>query len=84
MARSDATAPMTAVDSVPLSATQGPDRLTVQFPTRVTDDTERPYFLGRRPQTPGVRLALDERPDQLEVGRLTGLGSFTRWRRPAK
>jgi DMSO reductase family type II enzyme heme b subunit len=67
---------MTAVDSIPLGATQGPDRLTVQFPTRVTDDAERPYFLGGDRKRPVYAWRWKSAPDQVEEGRLTGLGHF--------
>ena len=68
---------MPAVDSVPLSATQGPDRLTIQFPMRVTDDAERPFFLGGDRRRPAHVWRWKSAPDQLEVGRMMGLGSFT-------
>jgi hypothetical protein len=68
---------MTAVDSIPLAATQGPDRLTIQFPTRVTLDAERPYFLGGDRRRPVYVWRWKSTPDQLEEGRLTGLGNFT-------
>ena len=71
------TASMPAVDSVPLGATQGPDRLTIQFPMRVTDDAERPFFLGGDRRRPAHVWRWKSAPDQLEVGRMMGLGSFT-------
>jgi mono/diheme cytochrome c family protein len=66
---------MTAVDSIPLSATQGPDRLTVLFPTRVSD-AERPYFLGGDRKNPVYAWRWTSAPDKLDVGRLSGLGNF--------
>ena len=56
---------MTAIDTVPVAATHGPDRLTVQFPAkRVTDDTERPVFPhGRRRRRPAYLWRWKSAPD---------------------
>ncbi|MEO6445153.1 MAG: c-type cytochrome [Gemmatimonadaceae bacterium] len=67
---------MTAVDSIPIDAAQGPDRLTVQFPTKVTDDAERPYFLGGDSRRPVYAWRWTSTPDELQEGRMTGLGTF--------
>jgi DMSO reductase family type II enzyme heme b subunit len=72
------TTSMPPIDSVPLAATQGPDRLTVQFPTRITEDAERPYFLGGDRRQPVYVWRWTSTPDQLEEGRQTGLGTFAR------
>ena len=55
---------------------QGPDRLLVQFPVQVTDDTERPYFLGGSTRRPVHlwRWASDQ--TSVEEGSGTGLGRF--------
>ena len=68
---------MTAVDSIPLDSTQGPDRVTVQFPTRVTEDAERPYFLGGDRKRPVYAWRWSSAPDQLQEGRMMGLGNYT-------
>ena len=59
-----------------LPAAQGRDRLWVQFPVRVTDGAERPYFLGGTSRSP-VYLWRWMSPDSSEEGRGTGLGRFT-------
>jgi mono/diheme cytochrome c family protein len=66
---------MTNVDGPP-EAQQGPDRLTVQFPPRLTDDAERPYFLGGSARRPVHVWRWSSTPDSLEVGAQTGLGRF--------
>lgn len=68
---------MTGGDSLPVDSVQGPDRLTVQFPPRVTDDAERPFFLGGDTRRPVHAWRWTSDPDQLHVGRMTGLGRFT-------
>ncbi len=67
---------MTPADSIPLDSAQGPDRLTIQFPTRITDDAERPYFLGGDARHPVYAWRWSSTPDQLQEGRLTGMGKF--------
>lgn len=67
---------VTAIDSIPIDSAQGPDRLTIQFPTRITDDAERPYFLGGDARHPVYAWRWRSTPDELQEGRLTGLGKF--------
>jgi mono/diheme cytochrome c family protein len=61
----------------PLPATQGPDRLHVQFPLRLTEGMERPYFLGGDTRSPVYLWRWTSQPDRLEEGTATGLGTFT-------
>lgn len=60
-----------------LAATQGPDRLTIQFPGRLSDDLERPYFLGGDRQRPVHLWRWTSAPDAVEEGAGSGLGRFT-------
>jgi cytochrome c oxidase cbb3-type subunit 2 len=60
-----------------LPAAQGPDRFWVQFPKRVTEDAERPYFLGGNSRRPVYLWRWMSTPDSSEEGTGTGLGSFT-------
>ena len=66
---------MTDIDG-PVPATQGPDRLVLQFPLRVTDDVERPYFLGGTNRRPVHQWRWQSAPDGLTEGTARGLGSF--------
>jgi len=70
-------ATMTGGDSLPVDSVQGPDLLTVQFPPRISDDAERPFFLGGDTRRPVHAWRWASDPDQLQVGRLNGLGRFT-------
>lgn len=54
----------------------GPDRLRVQFPPRLSDDLERPYFLGGTGRKPAHVWLWRSDPDILEAGPETGLGQF--------
>lgn len=54
----------------------GPDRLVVQFPGRVTDEMERPYFLGGSTRRPVHLWRWRSDPDRLEEGSATELGQF--------
>lgn len=63
-------------DDGPLSAAQGPDRIAVQFPKRVTDDVERPYFLGGNSRRPVYLWRWMSSPDSSEEGTGSGLGRF--------
>lgn len=54
----------------------GPDQLRVQFPPRLTDDLERPYFLGGTSRKPAHVWLWRSDPDIVEVGPETGLGQF--------
>ena len=55
---------------------QGPDRLWVQFPKKITSDDERPYFLGGNTKKPVYLWRWASSPDVLEEGAGTGLGKF--------
>jgi mono/diheme cytochrome c family protein len=59
-----------------LDETQGPDRLTVQFPGRLSDELERPYFLGGDRQRPVYLWRWTSAPDAAVEGRGSGLGRF--------
>jgi mono/diheme cytochrome c family protein len=67
---------MTDVDGA-ISAAQGPDRLTVQFPLRRTDETESPYFLGGSTRQPVYVWRWSSAPEQADEGTGTGLGKVT-------
>ncbi len=62
----------------PVPERQGPDRLTIQFPARLSDDLELPYFLGGSARRPVYLWRWSSQGDRLEEGRGTGLGQFTR------
>jgi len=49
----------------------------VQFPLRVTDDAEQPYFLGGSARRPVYLWRWTSTPDAVEEGTGTGLGQFT-------
>ena len=66
---------LTTIDG-PVPAQQGPDRLTVQWPQRSGDDTERPYFLGGDTRRPVRLWRWTSTPDRVEVGTAKGLGTF--------
>ncbi len=66
----------TDVDGPP-PAQQGPDRLVVQFPQVITDDTELPYFLGGSKRTPVYVWNWASDSDRVAEGRESGLGQFT-------
>jgi DMSO reductase family type II enzyme heme b subunit len=68
-------ATMTDADG-PVDATQGPDRMVVQFPLRLSDGMERPYFLGGSARGPVYQWRWASAPDRVEEGSATGLGSF--------
>jgi mono/diheme cytochrome c family protein len=55
---------------------QGPDWLAVQFPERVLDDVERPYFLGGNTRRPVHLWRWSSEPDRVQEGAETGLGQF--------
>lgn len=59
-----------------LTPAQGPDRFWVQFPKRVTDEAERPYFLGGNTRRPVYLWRWASTPDASEEGTGTGLGRF--------
>jgi DMSO reductase family type II enzyme heme b subunit len=66
----------TVTDVDGLAAAQGPDRLTVQFPARVTDAAERPYFLGGDRQRPVYLWRWTSSPDRVEEGSGTSFGQL--------
>ena len=67
----------TSDGDAPLAEAQGPDRLHVQFPVRLSDDLERPYFLGGGSRQPVSLWRWSSDGDKLEEGTSTGLGRFT-------
>ncbi|MBI4421794.1 MAG: hypothetical protein HY560_13305, partial [Gemmatimonadetes bacterium] len=60
----------------PVPSQQGPDRLWVQFPKHISDDTERPYFLGGSSRRPVYLWRWISGPDSSEEGTGTALGQF--------
>jgi len=68
---------MTDVDGA-LPTKQGPDRFWVQFPKQVTDEGERPYFLGGSRQKPVYLWRWTSDPEAAEEGTGTGLGQFAK------
>lgn len=68
---------MTADDSIPVDSVQHTDRLIVQFPARITDGVERPYFLGGDSRQPVYAWRWTSDPDAVQEGRMTGLGTFS-------
>ena len=60
-----------------LPKVQGPDRLHVQFPVRLTDGPERPYFLGGDSERPVYQWRWTSQPDEVREGTATGLAAFT-------
>jgi DMSO reductase family type II enzyme heme b subunit len=60
----------------PIPATQGPDRIVVQFPRQVSEDAERPYFLGGSTRRPAYVVQWSSDSDRVEEGIGTGLGRF--------
>jgi DMSO reductase family type II enzyme heme b subunit len=61
----------------PTPTTQGPDRLVVQFPKQLSEDAERPYFLGGSTRRPVYLVRWSSDSDRVEEGTGTGLGRFT-------
>ena len=53
------------------------DRLVVEFPRTISDDAERPYFLGGNARKPAYAWRWTSEPDQVQEGALAGLGHFT-------
>jgi mono/diheme cytochrome c family protein len=56
---------------------QGPDRLHVQFPVRLTDGLERPRFLGGDKARPVYQWRWSGQTDAVLEGTATGLAAFT-------
>jgi DMSO reductase family type II enzyme heme b subunit len=67
---------MQAADGA-VPTTQGPDRMAVWFPPRLTDDAERPFFLAGSTRRPVAMWRWTSTPDRVEEGAATGLGKFT-------
>jgi cytochrome c oxidase cbb3-type subunit 2 len=61
----------------PVPARQGPDRLAIQFPARLADDLELPYFLGGSDRRPVYLWRWSSQGGSLEEGRGSGLGRFS-------
>jgi mono/diheme cytochrome c family protein len=59
-----------------IPASQGPDRLIVQFPKRVSDQAEQPYFLGGTSRRPVYLVRWSSDSDRVDQGTGTGLGRF--------
>jgi mono/diheme cytochrome c family protein len=57
-----------------LPPTHGPDRAVVQFPARVTDEMERPYFLGGTTRRPVYLWRWSSDPDRVQEGVATEFG----------
>jgi mono/diheme cytochrome c family protein len=69
-------ASMTTIDG-PIPTQQGSDRFVVQFPERLTDDAEQPYFLGGDSRRPVYAWQWTSDSDAVREVRATGLGKFT-------
>ena len=60
----------------PIASAQGADRFVVQFPARVEEGGERPFFLGGSARRPAYGIRWTSTSDRIEEGTLTGLASF--------
>jgi DMSO reductase family type II enzyme heme b subunit len=60
-----------------LAMQQGPDRLTVEFPQALTDESQRPYFLQGSTRLPAYAWRWSSTPDSVTEGTATGFGHFT-------
>ena len=60
----------------PIATQQGPDRLAVEFPAKIDEGSERPYFLEGSSRRPVYLWRWASSPDQLEEGSATGMGHF--------
>lgn len=69
-------ASMTTADG-PNATQQGSDRFVVQFPQRIVDDAERPYFLGGDNRRPVYAWRWRSDSASVREVRGTGLGKFT-------
>jgi len=64
------------MSDAPVPDRQGPDRLWVQFPKQVSDEAERPFFLGGTTRRPVYLWRWTSAPDAVEEGSGTGFGQF--------
>jgi mono/diheme cytochrome c family protein len=64
-------------DDGPVPVEQGPDRLHVQFPLRLGDGMERPYFLGGDARQLAYVWRWNSAPDGLQEGTGRGLDRFS-------
>lgn len=55
---------------------QGPDLVSVQFPPRVDEESERPFFLGGNARRPVHLWRWSSDPDRVQEGAESGLGQF--------
>ena len=62
----------------------GPDWFALQFPERVSEDAERPYFLGGTTRRPVHLWRWSSEPDRVQEGSGTGLGQFAPSAGPAQ
>jgi mono/diheme cytochrome c family protein len=60
----------------PIPSTQGPDRMMVQFPRQVAEESEWPYFLQGSARRPAYLVRWSSDSDRVEEGVSTGLGRF--------
>lgn len=65
-----------AAPDEPHVETQGPDRLTIQFPVTPPEGMELPFFLAGDARNPVYQIRWQSDPDQIEEGTATGLGTF--------
>jgi mono/diheme cytochrome c family protein len=70
------TATMTDADGA-IPTTQGPDRVIIQFPMRLSAGMERPYFLAGSTRRPVYLWRWSSDPEKVEEGSATGVGTFT-------
>jgi len=59
-----------------LPSAQGPDRVAVQFPVRLPEGPELPFFLGGDAQRKTSDIVWTSAPDAASVGTATGLGTW--------
>ena len=60
----------------PVPNQQGADRFWVEFPKQISDDAERPYFLGGNSRRPVYLWRWTSAPDSAEEGTGTALAQF--------
>jgi len=69
-------ATMASDDSTPEAVQPWPDQLAVQFPVKMPEGTERPYFLMGAPSGPVYQWRWTSAPRRVVAGRATGLEHF--------